>query len=62
MVNNPLLRPAICHGGTLHGGPAWPAMKHLTHQEFQAPKMEVLNLIKAILVGFPLEKPYIQLI
>ena len=20
MVNKPLLRPAICHGGTLHGG------------------------------------------
>ena len=36
----------------------------MVHQEFQVPKMEVLNLkSKAILgVGFPLHKPYIQLI
>ena len=33
------------------------------HQEFQVPKMEVLKLIRLILgVGFPLHKPYIQLI
>ena len=35
----------------------------LNHQEFQVPKMEVLNLIRLFLrVSFPLHKPYIQLI
>ena len=31
----------------------------LVHQEFQVPKMEVLNLIRLFLgLGFPLHKPY----
>ena len=34
-----------------------------THQKFQVPKMEELNLIRLFWgVGFPLHKPYIQLI
>ena len=34
-----------------------------THLKFQVPKMEVLNLIRLFWgVGFPLHKPYIQLI
>ena len=37
--------------------------KVVFHQKFQVPKIEVLNLTKAILgVGFLLHKPYIQII
>ena len=37
---------------------------NLNHQEFQVPKMEALNLIRLFKgwAGFPLHKPYIQLI
>ena len=40
------------------------ALPHPNHQKFLVPIMEVLHLIsyKAVLgVGFPLQKPYIQL-
>ena len=37
--------------------------KQFIHQPVQVPKMEILNLIRLFWgIGFPLHKPYIQLI